>query len=134
MLQMQQQAHPLEALAQITQARELLWMEHEVRSIHVDDSLREYIVNVVNATRTHPNVYLGASPRGSLALFKTAQARAALSGRDYIVPDDVKAMAHATLGHRIIINPASRMKDFDSDMVVNEVLRSVPVPGVRAGR
>lgn len=133
-LQMQQEAHPLEALAQITQARELMWMEHEVRSIHVDDSLREYIVNVVNATRTHPNVYLGASPRGSLALFKTAQARAALSGRDYIVPDDVKAMAHATLGHRIIINPASRMKDFDSDMVVNEVLRSVPVPGVRAGR
>ncbi|MDE3075167.1 MAG: AAA family ATPase, partial [Chloroflexota bacterium] len=77
---------------------------------------------------------LGASPRGSLALVKTAQARAAIRGRDYVMPDDIKAMAHATLGHRIIINPASRMKDFDADMVIDEALHTVPVPGVRAGR
>ncbi|HUZ77376.1 MAG TPA: MoxR family ATPase [Chloroflexota bacterium] len=130
-LQMQQQTHPLEALEQITTARDLLWMQREMRGVHVDDSLREYIVNVVAATRNHANVFLGASPRGSLALFKTAQARAALSGRDFVTPDDIKAMAHATLSHRVIINPASRMKDFDSDMLVDEALRSVHVPGLR---
>ena len=109
-------------------------MEREVREVYVDPSLREYIVRLVAATRAHPDVYLGASPRGSLALFKTAQALAAISGRDYVLPDDVKVMAQPALAHRIIVNPASRMKDFASDMVVDEALRTVPLPGVRASR
>ncbi len=135
-LEMQQETHPLEGLQQVIEAQELIWMEREVRHVHVDPSLREYIVNIVHATRTHPDVYLGASPRGSLALFKTAQAYAAIHGRDYVLPDDVKAMAQPTLAHRIIMNPASRMKAFSSDMVVNEALHGVAVPGaqVRSGR
>jgi MoxR-like ATPase len=133
-LGMQQTAHPLESLQQVIEAQELLWMEREVRNVYVDEVLREYIVRLVGATRSHADVYLGASPRGSLALFKTSQALAAIQGRDYVTPDDIKAMAPHALAHRIIINPASRMKDFASDMVVEEALRSVPVPGVRAAR
>jgi len=133
-LDMQQHAHPLESLRQVIEAQELLWMEHEVRKVYVDPALREYIVRLVGATRSHADVYLGASPRGSLALFKTSQALAAIQGRDYVTPDDVKLMAPHVLAHRIIINPASRMKDFASEMVVAEALNSVPVPGVRAAR
>jgi MoxR-like ATPase len=102
--------------------------------VHVDPAVREYIVNLVAATRDHREVYLGASPRGSLALFKTSQALAAIRGRDYVLPDDVKAMAQPTLAHRIIVNPASRMKDFASDMVVSEALERVPIPGTRIPR
>ncbi|HLQ34631.1 MAG TPA: MoxR family ATPase [Chloroflexota bacterium] len=133
-LDMQQMSHPLEKLEQVIDARELIWMEHEVRNVYLDPTLREYIVQLVGATRSHADVYLGASPRGSLALFKTAQALAAIRGRDYVTPDDVKAMAEPALAHRIIINPASRMKDFASETVVDEALKSVPVPGVRAAR
>jgi len=133
-LEMQQRFHPIERLDQVIEAQELIWMEREVRDVYVDPALREYIVNLVAATRSHQDVYLGASPRGSLALFKTSQALAALHGRDYTLPDDIKTMAQATLAHRIIVNPASRMKDFASDMVVAEALRSVPIPGVRANR
>ncbi|HEY8695350.1 MAG TPA: MoxR family ATPase [Chloroflexota bacterium] len=133
-LDMQQHAHPLESLRQVIEAQELLWMEHEVRKVYVDPALREYIVRLVGATRSHADVYLGASPRGSLALFKTSQALAAIQGRDYVTPDDVKLMAPHVLAHRIIINPASRMKDFASEMVVAEALNRVPVPGVRAAR
>ncbi|MBV9120098.1 MAG: MoxR family ATPase [Chloroflexi bacterium] len=133
-LEMQQKFQPIERLDQVIAAEELIWMEREVRDVYVDPALREYIVNLVGATRAHQDVYLGASPRGSLALFKTSQALAAIHGRDYVLPDDVKKMATATLAHRIIINPASRMKDLASDNVVAEALRSVPVPGVRAAR
>jgi MoxR-like ATPase len=133
-LEMQQKYHPIERLDQVTAAEELIWMEREVRDVHVDPALREYIVNLVAATRDHREVYLGASPRGSLALFKTSQALAAIRGRDYVLPDDVKAMAQPTLAHRIIVNPASRMKDFASDMVVSEALERVPIPGARIPR
>ena len=133
-LDMQQTAHPLDSLRQVIEAQELIWMEREVRNVYVDPVLREYIVRLVGATRSHADVYLGASPRGSLALFKTAQALAAIQGRDYVTPDDIKVMAPHTLAHRIIINPASRMKDFAGEMVVAEALTSIPVPGIRAAR
>src|SRR5581483_6257655 len=133
-LSMQQLAHPIETLDQVIDTQELVWMERQVREVYVDPALREYIVQIVAATRVHPDVYLGASPRGSLALFKTSQALAAINGRDYVLPDDIKTMANPALAHRIIINPASRMKDFASDMVVDEALRTVTVPGVTAAR
>ncbi|HEX6512818.1 MAG TPA: MoxR family ATPase [Chloroflexota bacterium] len=133
-LDMQHEHHPLEDLQQVIDAQELLWMEREVRKVYVDPMLREYIVRVVGATREHPDVYLGASPRGSLALYHTSQAVAAIEGRDYVTPDDVKLMAPVVLSHRIIINPASRMKDFASEMVVEDALKSIPVPGAHALR
>ena len=101
------------------------------RSIYVDDLVKEYIVSLVNATRTHPDIYLGASPRGSLALYRGGQARAALEGRDYVIPDDVKALARPMLAHRLIISPSARIKDVDSTAVIDELLDTVPVPGAR---
>jgi len=130
-LEAQQYAHPIEKTGQVISAEELLQAQEEIKAVHLDRLVKEYIVELVNATRKHPDVYLGASPRGSLALFRTAQARAVLEGRDYATPDDVKALAEVTLAHRLIIGPAARIKNVDSRYIVNELLRSVPVPGSR---
>jgi MoxR-like ATPase len=88
-------------------------------------------VQLVDHTRSHPDVYLGASPRGAMALYRTSQARAAVHGRDYVIPDDVKALAVATLGHRVIISPAARIKDVDSGSILEEMMRTTPVPGTK---
>jgi MoxR-like ATPase len=134
-LEAQQYAHPILALEQAASAEELLSAQEQIKSVYVDDLVKEYIVELVDASRKHPDVYLGASPRGSLAMFRTSQARAVLEGRDYVTPDDIKFLAQATLAHRMIISPAARIKNVDSRSIVDELLRSVPVPGtrVRAG-
>ena len=88
-------------------------------------------VNLAIATRNHPDVYLGVSPRGSLALYRTSQALAAIRHRDYIIPDDVKFLAEPTLAHRLIISPAARIKNVDPKEVIQDILASVPVPGAR---
>ncbi len=128
----QQRQHPIEALAAVTNPAEILSMQHAVKDIYVDPLIKQYIVGVVDATRKHGSVYLGASPRGSLALYRTCQARALLDGRDFVLPDDVKELAYATLGHRIIIAPAARVKNATAAEVVEQSLERVPVPGARA--
>ncbi|BCX05094.1 MAG: ATPase [Candidatus Roseilinea sp.] len=130
-LDAQQYAHPIESLSQITDAAELVEMQELLKSVYCDRLVKQYIVQLVDATRTHPDVYLGASPRGAWTLFRTAQARAAVHGRDYVIPDDVKALAPATLGHRIIISPAARIKGITSADILDELLRMTPVPGAR---
>jgi len=131
MLDRQQFTHPVTTLEQVVTAEELLRVQQEVKKIALNDLAKEYIVRLVKATRQHPDVYLGASPRGSIALYKTAQARAAIEGRDYVIPDDIKALAMVTLAHRLIISPSARIKNVDPKAVIQEVLDSVPVPGVR---
>ena len=128
-LERQQYAHPVDTLAQEVTVGELLAAQQAVRGIYVDALIKAYIVELVGRTRKHPDVYLGASPRGSLAIFRTAQARAALLGRDYVLPDDVKALAEAALAHRIIVGPAARIKDVTARSIVQEILRTTPVPG-----
>ncbi len=128
----QQRQHPLEALEAVTGPAEILSMQHAVKDIYVDPLIKQYIVSIVDATRTHGSVYLGASPRGSLALYRTCQARALLDGRDFVLPDDVKELAYATLGHRIIIAPAARVKNATAKEVVDQTLERIPVPGARA--
>ncbi len=125
--------HPLERLERVVEVAELIEAQDEVKKVHVDDSLKEYIVSIVEATRQHDDVYLGAGPRGSLALYNTSRAWAAMAGRDYVIPDDIKELAEPTLGHRIIVSPAARMKNVDGRMVIREILMSVPVPGARPG-
>ena len=127
----QQYRHPIQDLQQVVSQEDLQQAQEEVKAVHVDDKVREYVVALVEASRRHPDVYLGASPRGSLALFKTAQARAAVMGRGYVTPDDVKALAVPTLAHRLIVHPAARVKNVDARQVVEELLMSVPVPGSR---
>jgi len=128
-----QHHHPLDDLAQIMTADELVIIQQQVRNIHVDSSIREYIVAIANATRNHPNIYLGASPRGSLALFRAAQALSAMRGRGYVIPDDVKLLARPTLAHRIIVTPAARVRSITSTAILDEILQSVPVPGAWVG-
>ncbi len=130
-LEAQRMLHPVQVISQVVAIEEFLDAQEQVKSIYVDELVKEYIVSLVDASRHHPDVYLGASPRGSLALYKTAQARAAIAGRDYVIPDDVKALAEVTLAHRLIISPAARIKNVDPREVVQELLDSVPVPGTR---
>ena len=135
MLERQQVQHPIETLGEVIGASELAELQLTIRrAVYVDELIREYIVSVVDGTRSHPDVYLGASPRGSLALFRACQARAALYGRDYVLPDDVKALAIPTLSHRLIINPGARIKHTETATIVEEILESVAVPGTRALR
>jgi MoxR-like ATPase len=131
MLDMQRFAHPVQSLDQVVTVEELLAAQEAVKRVYVDDLIKEYIVSLVNATRKHPDVYLGASPRGSLALYKGSRARAAIQGRDYVIPDDIKALAEPTLAHRLIISPSARIKNVDPRAVIQETLNSVPVPGAR---
>jgi MoxR-like ATPase len=132
-LDAQQLVHPIEAIGEVISRADLMEMQQRVKKTYVDPLVLEYIVDVVTATREHQEVYLGASPRGSQALHKATQARAALLGRDYAIPDDVKALATATLAHRLIVSPAARIRNVDPRHVIAEILDTVPVPGARAG-
>jgi MoxR-like ATPase len=131
MLDRQQHSHPVNRIDQVVSSEELLAAQQRIKDVHINELVKEYIVKLVNATRKHPDVYLGASPRGSIALYRTGQARAAVSGRDYVIPDDIKALAMVTLAHRLIISPSARIKNVDPRAVIQEILDSTPVPGAR---
>jgi MoxR-like ATPase len=133
-LKRQRQAHPLDSLPTVAQIDELLQLQGAIKEVYVDDLIEEYIVGITTATRHHEDVYLGASARGSLALYRTAQAWAAINGRDYVAPDDVKDLAAAVLGHRIIVSPSARIRSVTAAAVIEDVLSGVAVPGARAGR
>jgi MoxR-like ATPase len=130
-LDRQQYSHPVNETEQVVSLEELVTAQKRIREVYIDDLVKEYIVGLVKSTRKHPDVYLGASPRGSLALYKTGQARAAILGRDYVIPDDIKALALETLAHRLIISPSARIKNVDPRAVIQEILDSIPVPGAR---
>jgi MoxR-like ATPase len=132
MLDAQQFAHPIQDTHQVASADALIAAQQAVKHVYVDALVKEYIVALIEATRKHPDVYLGASPRGSLALYKAGQAHAAIQGRDYVIPDDIKALAEPALAHRLIISPAARLKNVDARAVVDELVHSVAVPGSRA--
>ena len=119
---------PLETLQPVAQAADLLAMQEQVKTIHVEESVREYVVQVARATREHPAIELGASPRGTLSLYKTAQALAAIRGRTFVLPDDVKYLAPPVLTHRIIISPQTRLRGRRPEEVMAEIVDTVPVP------
>ncbi len=125
----QQYQHPIQNLQQVVTLKELLAVQQLIKDVYVAKEVQQYIINLITASRRHGDVYLGSSPRGSLALFRTAQARAAMSGRDFVIPDDVKALAEVTLAHRIIVGPAARLKNIASRAIVQDILQSTPVPG-----
>jgi MoxR-like ATPase len=128
-LERQQHRHPFEDLEQVAPLEQLVQAQEAVKDIFVSPALKRYIVELNHQTREHAEVYLGASPRGSLALYRTAQARAAMSDRDYVLPDDIKYLAVPTLAHRVILGPGARLRDLTAEQVIEEILRSVPVPG-----
>jgi MoxR-like ATPase len=128
-LEDQRTQHPLETIGQVLSVEELLTAQAEAREIYVDELIKSYIVDIVNQTRRHDDVYLGASPRGSLTLYRGAQARAALEGRNYVIPDDVKYLTPFALAHRMIVSPSARIKDVTAEGLLRDMLSSVPVPG-----
>jgi MoxR-like ATPase len=119
-----QREHPIFAIQQVVDGARLLELQRQIWEVHVDDTVRDYIVRLIHATRHHTDLVLGASPRGSLALFKTAQALAALRGRDFVLPDDVKVLAIPTLAHRVLVRPESALKGYTAQRVVDDLLRS----------
>jgi MoxR-like ATPase len=119
--------HPITTIEQVVDGALLLALHRQVWDVHVDDTVRDYIVQLIQATRAHGDLALGASPRGSLALFKTAQALAALRGRDYVIPDDVKELAVPTLVHRLIVRPESALRGYTADRILNDMLRTTPL-------
>lgn len=119
--------HPINQLMAVVTEDRLLDFQREVWEVNVDNSILDYIVRLVTATRSHPDLVLGGSPRASLALYKTSQALAALRGRDYVLPDDVKYLAPVTLSHRIIIKPESELRGRSANQVLEELLKSLPV-------
>lgn len=130
-LDRQQYIHPIEELEQAVSVDELLTAQTAIKEVYLDSLVKEYVVEIVRNTRTHPDVYLGASYRGALAIYRLGQARAAMFGRDYVLPDDVKALAEPALSHRIIVGPAARIKDIEPDSIVQDILENLPVPGAQ---
>jgi MoxR-like ATPase len=125
----QQFRHPIETLESVVRVDELLGVIASIREVYVSHAIQRYIIDLVGRTRQSGDVYLGASPRGSLALFRASQARASLQGRDHVLPDDIKALAVPVLGHRIIVSPAARLRELSADRIVQEILYNTPVPG-----
>ena len=117
-------------VARVSSPEQVVGMQRAIEDVHVDDGLESYIVDIVSRTRTHPQVEVGASPRGSLALLKLSRARAALRGRDYVIPDDAKEVAVEGLAHRLILKPDPWIKGVRTGTLVQEILASVPVPKV----
>jgi len=128
-LESQRYTHPVTEIEQVVPVADLLAAQEALKDVYVDRLIKQYIVDMIHQTRHHPDIYLGASPRGSLALYRTGQAWAAMQGRDYVLPDDVKKLAIPTLAHRLIASPAARLKDVTGETVMGEILDSLPVPG-----
>jgi MoxR-like ATPase len=128
-LDRQQFHHPIEDLEPAVSMDDVFQAQEIVREVHVSRAVKRYIVELIDQTRNHQDVYLGASPRGSLTLYRAGQARAAVRGRDYVLPDDIKALALPALAHRVILSPRARLRDLTSEQVVQEILDSLPVPG-----
>jgi len=128
-LDSQQYVHPLTKIEQVVDVETLTVAQEKLKDVHVDPLVKRYIVDIMTETRRHSDIYLGASPRGSLALYRTGQAWAAMHGRDYVLPDDVKGLVIPALAHRLIVSPSARLRDVTGETVVREILSSLPVPG-----
>ncbi len=128
MLMRLQHGHPIDDLAAVVPAADVLACQEAVREVHVDDKLRRYVLEIVQGTRTHDDVALGGSPRASIALFRTAQAYAAVQGRDFVLPDDVKRMVQPVLAHRMILRPESRLRKVTPAALLHEIVSDVRVP------
>ena len=133
-MERQQYIHPIEKLTQVADTSGVVRLQETVKNIYVDNLVKQYIASLVKATRHHHSIYLGASPRGSLALFRTAQAWALMQGRDFVLPDDVKALAEPVLAHRLILPSTDHSSSKSSQASIAEILETVPVPGALPGR
>jgi len=125
----QQFGHPIMKISKVAEVDELIKAQRELHLIHVSDKIEQYIVDIIQKTRFHEDIYLGASPRGSLALYRLGQCAAAFNGRDFVVPDDILKIAPPALSHRIILQASTRMQELDTEEMIEDILEEVPVPG-----
>jgi MoxR-like ATPase len=128
-LDRQQFTHPIEEIRPVVSVKHVLKAREVVRAVQVAPTIKRYIVEIVRRTRNHSDAYLGASPRGSLGLYRAGQARAAVNGRDYVIPDDIKTLAEPVLGHRMILAPGAHLQDLDASKVLSEIMERLNVPG-----
>lgn len=129
MLDRQQYKHPIENLGPVVSVEEVLEMQRSLREIHIAPPVKQYLIDLVQHTRQHESIYLGASPRGSLGLYRASQALAAIEGRDYITPDDIQSVAGPILTHRVILAPGARLQERSEENILTEILETVQVPG-----
>ncbi len=128
-IEQQEQTHPIDGLEAVASPKDVIGLQDAAKNVYVDSTVREYIVTLIKATRDHEDVSLGASPRASLGLFRASRGLAIMRDRDYVIPDDVKELAHAVLCHRLILSPSARMRGLQTAQVVDGLLESVAVPG-----
>ena len=128
MLERLRHDHPIESLSPVVSPEDILECQRAVREVHVDKKVRNYILEIVHATREHEDLSLGGSPRASIALFRTSQAMAIVRGHDFVLPDDVKRMVKPVLAHRLIVRPESRLRKVNAESVIDEIMDEVPVP------
>lgn len=127
-LESQKLSHPIESLQPVVENKDILTAQQTVKEVHVSDPIKKYIVNIVETTRQDKDIYLGASPRGSLGLYRAGQMYAILKGRDYVTPDDIKKVVVCVLAHRIVLHPSARIKDISKDALIEEIMDRVEVP------
>ena len=128
-IEQQEQAHPIDSLEAVANPKDVIGLQQAAKDVYVDRAVREYIVNLTEATRNHRDVALGASPRASLGLFRAARALALVLDRDYVIPDDIKMLAAPVTAHRIILSPSARMRGVRSADLVSDLLNTLTVPG-----
>ena len=129
-IEQQEKTHPIDELEAVASPEDVIKLQEAAKNVYVDTAVREYIVGLIEATRNHEDVSLGASPRASLGMFRAVRGMAILRDRDYAIPDDVKELAYAVLAHRLILSPAARMRGLHTRQVIDGLLESVAVPGV----
>jgi len=125
----QTHTHPIESIEAVTSAEKIIEVQELIKDVYIAESVKKYIVEITQETRIAEAVYVGASPRGSLALARACQAWAAMYGRNYVIPDDVKLLAEATLGHRVILSSSARLQELRTGDLIREILKKIPVPG-----
>jgi MoxR-like ATPase len=128
LLELTRLQHPIDSISAVTDAQTLISMQGSVREVFVHEKIREYMLRIIARTRDSAHLSLGASPRASMALFRATQSYAAVLGRGYVIPDDIKTLAHPVLEHRLILNPESRLRRMTGQRVLQEILKEVPVP------
>jgi len=124
----QKEKHPIESISSVTTIKEITSIQESLTKIYIEESLKHYIVDIVNRTRNHPSVFLGSSPRGSLSIFKMSQAIAAINGRDFVIPEDIKSVVMPCLRHRLILKPEAKLKNIKPEDILSSILESVEVP------
>lgn len=128
-LELQQLKHPILDLQPVAGVDELREVQEAIKSVFIAPAVKRYIVELTRATRENADIYLGSSPRGSLGLFRAGQARAAIRGRDYVLPDDIKYLSTYVLPHRMVVQPAARLRNLSAELVIDEVVANLSVPG-----